>query len=123
MTNIHQAIDQEQFRLRRKLKVTGLGESQWNAVIQELTHNPCIDFAERKSEDRLVVDFDGTHYSTDELVDFIEAHGGHLSNGWWERQKIGWYRATDSNVRDNAEHEPFCCSKIPPMKNIPSAKK
>lgn len=71
MTKVHKATSQEGFLLRRKLTVEGLSESQWDNLIEELNHNPCVDFAERKPND---------------------------------------------NVRANAEHDPFCCSKIPPMK-------
>ena len=51
-----------------------------------------------------------------QLDELIEARGGHLKGGWWERQKIARYRFSDDNIRANANLEPFCCSKIPPMK-------
>lgn len=116
MTKAHKATSQEQFLVRRKLTVAGLAESQWEKLIQELNHHPCVDFAECKSKDRLLATFDGTHFSIDELIDFVGAHGGHLNSGWWERQKIGWYQFTEENIRANVKHEPFCCSKIPPLK-------
>ncbi|XKH00885.1 hypothetical protein LG325_12435 [Marinobacter nauticus] len=116
MTKAHKATSQEGFLLSRKLTVKDLDESQWKDFIQELTHHPCVDFAERKSGNKLHVLYDGTHWSTDELVELITARGGRLKGGWWTRRKLAWYRFTDENVRANAKHEPFCCSKIPPMK-------
>lgn len=116
MTKAHKTTNQEQFLLRRKLTVEGLTEVQWEDFIQELNHHPCVDFAEGKPKGQLVVTFDGTHWSTDELVGLIEAHGGRLKGGWWQRRRLAWYQFMDDNVRANAKHEPFCCSKIPPMK-------
>lgn len=116
MAKAHKPTSQAQFLLRRKLAVDGLTEVQWEDFIQELNHHPCVDFAEGKPEGRLAVTFDGTHWSTDELINLIEAQGGRIKDGWWQRRKIAGYRFTDDNVRANAKHEPFCCSKIPPMK-------
>ncbi|GGY71160.1 hypothetical protein [Marinobacter zhanjiangensis] len=116
MTKAHKLINQDQFLLRRKLIVEGLDESQWDDFIHELNHHPCVDFAERKPNDQLQVTYDGTHWSMDELLAMIEVHGGRLEAGWWTRRKLAWYQFTDDNVRANAKHEPFCCSKIPPMK-------
>ena len=116
MTKAHKASNQEQFLLRRKLVVEGFEESEWSDFIHELNHHPCVDFAERKPNNRLDVTFDGTHWSTDELLEAIEAYGGRLKGGWWTKRKLAWYRFTDDNVRANAKLDPFCCSKIPPMK-------
>ncbi|NWN92167.1 hypothetical protein HLV39_11755 [Marinobacter adhaerens] len=116
MTKVHKATNQKQFLLRRKLTVEGLSEVRWGDLIQELNHHPCVDFAEGKPEGKLIAVFDGRHWSTDELVALIEANGGRLKTGWWQRQRLAWYRFADDNVRANAKHEPFCCSKIPPMK-------
>ncbi|MCM0612566.1 hypothetical protein KFJ24_08805 [Marinobacter sediminum] len=116
MIKAHKPTNQTQFLLRRKLTVKGLADTQWEDFVAELNHHPCVDFAERKTTDRIFVTFDGTHWSTDELIDLIEAHGGRLKGGWWERRRLAWYRFADDNVRANADLEPFCCSKIPPTK-------
>ncbi|HDZ39034.1 MAG TPA: hypothetical protein ENH62_12220 [Marinobacter sp.] len=116
MAKAHKATNQEQFLLRRKLTVEGFTDIQWEDFIQELNHHPCVDFAERKSENRLFVTFDATHWSTDALIELVGANGGHLKGGWWERQKLARYRFSDENIRANANLDPFCCSKIPPMK-------
>ncbi|MDL0433476.1 hypothetical protein QPM17_20235 [Marinobacter sp. TBZ242] len=116
MTKAHKATNQGQFLVRRKLTVLGLEGSQWHDLIHELNHHPCVDFAERRSNNRLQVTYDGSHWSIDELLELIKDRGGQLKLGWWAQRKLGWYRFTDDNVRANAKHEGFCCSKIPPMK-------
>lgn len=116
MTKAHKATSQESFLLRRKLMVEGLGESQWDDFIHELNHHPCVDFAEHKPDNHLQVTYDGSHWSIDELLELIRARGAWLKPGWWSSRKLAWHRFTDDNVRANARHEPFCCSKIPPMK-------
>ncbi|WP_339780071.1 hypothetical protein [uncultured Marinobacter sp.] len=116
MTKAHKATNQAQFLLRRKLAVEGLTEIQLEEFIKELNHHPCVDFAEGKPGGKLIVTFDGTHWSTDDLIELVEARGGAVKSGWWQRRALAWYRFGDDNVRANAKHEPFCCSKIPPMK-------
>lgn len=116
MTKAHKPTNQEPFLLRRKLAVKGLSDTQWEDFINELNHHPCVDFAERKAGNVLRITYDGTHWTVDETLELIESHGGKLKAGWWARRRLAWYRFTDDNVRANAKHEPFCCSKIPPMK-------
>lgn len=116
MTRVHKTSNQEGFLLRRTLAVEGWSDGLWAQVLHDLNHNPCVDFAERKPVNQLRVSFDGTHWSTDDLINFIHSNGGQLRGGWWQRRKLAWYRFTDENVRANASHEPFCCSKIPPSK-------
>ncbi|MEH6356523.1 MAG: hypothetical protein V7760_10930 [Marinobacter sp.] len=55
MTKAHKATNQAQFLLQRKLALEGLTEIQWNDFIDELNHHPCVDFAERKSGNYLIV--------------------------------------------------------------------
>lgn len=116
MTKAHKASNQGGFLLRRKLVVQGLNQGQWDDLIFELNHHPCVDFAEQKSPAHLSVTFDGTRWSTDQLLELVRGYGGCLKDSWWQRRKLAWYRVTDDNVRANAQHQPFCCSKIPPMK-------
>jgi hypothetical protein len=116
MVKAHKATSQAQFLLRRKLAVEGFTETQWEDFIQELNHHPSVDFAEGKPGGQLIVTFDGRHWSTDELIDLAKTRGGCLKGGWWQRQRLAWYRFTDENVRANAKHVPTCCSKPPSMK-------
>ena len=110
------ATNQDPFLLRRKLTIHGLDDSQWDDLIHELKHHPCVDHAEYRAGNQLRVTYDGSHWSTDDLLQLIEARGGRPDKGWWTRQKLAWYRFTDDNVRANARHEPFCCSKVPSLK-------
>lgn len=116
MIKAHKETNQKQFLLTRRLKIEGLGEVQWDDLIYELNHHPCVDLSERRPNNTLYVSYDGTHWSIDQLLELIEAQGGRLKTGWWTRRKLAWYRFTDDNTRANATHEPFCCSKIPPTK-------
>lgn len=113
MAKAHKVTSQSQFLLRRKLAVEGLTDAQWEDFIQELNNHPCVDFAEGKRGNLLITTFDGRHWSTDELIDLVGARGGRLKEGWWQRQRLAWYRFTDENVRANAKHVPSCCSKPP----------
>lgn len=116
MAKVHKASISGAFLQRRTLPLEGLPESAWDDLLEDLNHHPCVDHAERKSADRLQVAYDASHWSTDELLLFVAERGGRLKNSWWVRRKLAWYRFTDDNVRANAQHQPFCCSKIPPMK-------
>ncbi|MDR9468022.1 hypothetical protein [Marinospirillum sp.] len=116
MTESHKGTIQKGFLLRRKLPIEGLDERQWKDFVQELNHLPYVDFAEHKPTNKLDVIYDGSHWSLDELLELLKDYGGYVKAGWWIRKKLSWYQFTDENVRANARHEPFCCSKIPPMK-------
>lgn len=116
MIKAHKATSQAQFLLRRKLNIEGFTANQWDELIQELNGHPHVDFAEGKAAGQLITTYDGTHWSTDQLVDLVESRGGRLKDGWWQHQRLAWYRFTDDNVRANAKHVPVCCSKPPPMK-------
>jgi|SRR5699024_449840 len=116
MIKAHKATSQAQFLLRRKIAVEGLNENKTGEVIQKLNHYTHVDFAEDKQGGQLVVTFDGRRWSTNELIEFIESHGGRLKHSWWQRKKHAWYRFTDENVRDNAKHVHTCCSKPPAMR-------
>ncbi|MBW0146176.1 hypothetical protein [Marinobacter arenosus] len=105
MIKAHKDTSQKPFLLRRKLGVDGLGEAQWDDLIYELDHHPCVDFAERRPNDILCVTYDGTHWSMEPLQALIEARGGRIRAGWWARRRLAWYQFTDDNVRVNAGHE------------------
>lgn len=116
MTKAHKTESHEGFLLSRKLKVDDLDSSDWQHLLDALNGHPCVDFARCRAKNRLEVIYDGSHWSTDELLTLISDHHGRIENTWWTRRKLAWYRFTDENVRANANHKPFCCSKIPPMK-------
>lgn len=65
---------------------------------------------------RLHIAYDAAHVQLDQIEAVVHKHQGELDNSWWMRFKRGWYRYGDGNTRDNAELEPFCCSKVPPGK-------
>lgn len=116
MAKVHKPSIEEAFLLRRVLPVEGLSEHQWEDLLQDLNHHPCVDMAERRPTSRLGIVYDGSHWSLDELLAMVTARGGRVKYGWWTRRKLAWYRFTDDNVRANARHQTHCCSKMPPMK-------
>ena len=116
MTRAHKATMQEAFLLKRTLPLRNLEEQQWGDLLQDLKHHPCVDLAERRPKNKLRIIYDASHWSIDELLGLVSAAGGQLKEGWWGQRKLAWYRFTDDNVRANAQHQPHCCSKMPPMK-------
>ena len=116
MTKVHKASNQSGFLVRRKLRLKGLSEEQWADFMSKLDHHPCVDYVERKSTEVISVTFDASHWSTDDFLAMLREFGGQLADGWWQKRKLAWYRATDDNVRANSILDPFCCSKIPPSK-------
>lgn len=116
MTKKHKATVKKAYLLHRKLPIEGLDENQWKSFLDELNYLPYVDLAERKAINKLDVTYDASHWSIAELLELVKIHGGWIKGGWWNRRKLSWYRFTDENVQANAEHEPTCCSKMPPMK-------
>ncbi|WP_341938017.1 cation transporter [Marinimicrobium sp. C2-29] len=37
-----------------------------------------------------------------------------IKRDWWTRFKEGYYLFVDQNVKDNAQHEPWSCHRVPP---------
>ncbi|WP_296933171.1 hypothetical protein [uncultured Marinobacter sp.] len=116
MAKAHKMSNQEAFLQRRTLPIRGLAENQWDDLLGDLNHHPCVDLAERKPTNALRIAYDASHWSVDDLLEMVTARGGQLKGGWWTQRKLAWYRFTDDNVRANAQHQPHCCSKMPPMK-------
>lgn len=117
MTTAHKAGNHEGFLVRRHLKVKDLNEAAFSALADELLHNPSVDYIEYSvTTGQFDVTYDASHWSVDRVIAAVQDKGGDVVHSGWQRMKLGWYRFTDENVQANAKHEPFCCSKIPPMK-------
>tara|TARA_R110001592_G_scaffold240432_1_gene500526 strand:+ start:8900 stop:9256 length:357 start_codon:yes stop_codon:yes gene_type:complete len=73
-----------------------------------------VSFDERSEV--LNVAYDASRTCIDCIEDILVKHRVEVSHDWWTRFKEGHYRFVDQNVKDNAEHVPFSCHKIPPHK-------
>ncbi|MFE8069987.1 hypothetical protein QQM79_02920 [Marinobacteraceae bacterium S3BR75-40.1] len=117
MTAAHKAGNNEGFLVRRHLRVQNLDESAMSELAETLLHNPSVDhLAFNADSGKVDVTYDASHWSVDRFIEAVQERGGDVTRNGWQRMKLGWYRFTDENVQANAKHEPFCCSKIPPMK-------
>jgi hypothetical protein len=72
-----------------------------------------VSFDERSQV--LNVAYDASRTRIDCIEDILVKHRVQISQDRWARFKEGHYRFVDQNVKDNAEHVPFSCHKIPPI--------
>ena len=64
----------------------------------------------------LNVAYDASRTCIDCIEEILSKYHVEVSHDWWTRFKEGHYRFVDQNVKDNADHVPFSCHKMPPHK-------
>jgi hypothetical protein len=64
----------------------------------------------------LYVAYDATRICLDCVEEVLEKNRIEIDSGWWMHFKEEYYRFVDENIKDNANHEPFSCHKVPPHK-------
>lgn len=107
----------EAYLLKRHLKLEDLDAEKAGAIAQEIEPLVGVDaVALDPATRRLDIAYDASVLQLEQIEAIVRRHGSDLDHGWWTRFKEGWYRYTDQNARDNARHEPWCCSKTPPRK-------
>jgi len=107
----------EVYLVRRKLKLDSLDAEQATAIAQEIEPLLGVDsVALDPVTRRLDIAYDASVLQLEQIEVIVRRYGSDLDQSWWNRFKEGWYRFTDQNVLDNARHEPWCCSKVPPRK-------
>lgn len=103
--------------VHRHLKLADVDTSRIALAISEIDEIYGIDdvsFDERSR--KLDVAYDASRTCIDCIEDVLAKHRVEISHDWWTRFKEGHYRFVDQNVKDNAEHVPFSCHKVPPHK-------
>lgn len=104
--------------VNRHLKINADTSCEIVRLLDEINHSNGVDsvsFDKRKS--LLNIAYDASHCDIDTIEAIVKTHGIKISNDWWTRLKEGHYRFVDQNVKDNANHIPHCCNKMPPGKN------
>tara|TARA_R110000868_G_scaffold96209_3_gene264719 strand:+ start:2728 stop:3075 length:348 start_codon:yes stop_codon:yes gene_type:complete len=103
------------FLTKHTFGLSGLNESNAQAIAVELDKLPCVDGVWlNRNKESLKIAYDASHHNVDEMIAIIEKHGAKVKDSWWSRTKLGWQRQTDENIKDNAKHEAHCCNKMPP---------
>jgi hypothetical protein len=60
--------------------------------------------------------YDATRTSIEAVEEILAKHNIEISHGWWTHFKDSYYKFTDQNIKDNANHEPWSCHKDIPDK-------
>lgn len=110
----HKAGIHVAFLVKRKVKLTGLANQELVALTTEIESLKGIDQIEFDVERGLMkASYDASITNIDIILETLKQHSIEPSKGWWNRYKLDWDRQIDQNVRENAKHEPHCCSKPP----------
>jgi len=113
----HRPGVREAYLVKRHLKLEALDAARAEAIAQEINRLVGVDkVALDKSSGRLDVAYDAAHLRIEQLEEIVRKYGSDLDHGWWTHFKEGWYRFTDQNVRDNAQHEPWSHHRIMPRR-------
>lgn len=103
----------EAFLVKRRIKVVNLQEHGTSRLKDDLEKQKGIDWVSLDRRDVIIVHYDASCCSLDELIPIIAQHGCHLDTNIGSRIRNGWYRFTDNNIHENARHKGACCSKPP----------
>ncbi len=101
------------YLMKRHLKLDDLDADKAALIAQEIHQLVGVDTVALDPEtQRLDIAYDASVLQIEQIETVVRRHGSDLDHRWWTRFKEGWYRYTD----DNAQHEPWCCSKVPHRK-------
>lgn len=107
----------EAFLVKRKLKLAGLDAAQLAELEAKLGEMPGVDRISLQADPMLLrVTYDASMTDMDSLLKLLAEAGVSPHKSWWTQYKLNWDRQIDRNIKDNAKHQPHCCSKPPPGK-------
>ncbi|AQS36244.1 hypothetical protein Sps_01055 [Shewanella psychrophila] len=106
----------------RYLKLEGITPKNRDKLVSSIDLIVGIDSVSYdESVKTLKIAYDASHCDLDLFERLIQAQGGALSLGVWTKVKEGFYKYVDQNVKDNAEHDPYCNNALP--KSLPGSRK
>lgn len=79
------------------------------ARINDLFGLDCVSFDAPSNVLNLA--YDATRVSIEDVESILEEFEIEIGHGWWTHLKERYYRATDENVKENAQAEPWSCHK------------
>jgi hypothetical protein len=113
----HRPGVREGFLVKRRLRLQPLDDPHARDAVAAVEALIGVDWTRWDPRKRvLTLAYDAANLQLDRILERLRERGGVLDEGWWSRFRLGWYRYSDQNVRDNAKLEPFCCDKVPPRK-------
>lgn len=111
----HRVGVREQNLVVRNLKLSGVTEKNCDDLIKEVDQLFGIDevsYNIKKGEIHLI--YDAASINLEGIEDVIRKHGADVHDDWWTNTKESYYKFVDQNVKDNAEHKPWSCHRVPP---------
>jgi len=110
----HRPGVREGFLTKHKLKLIDLTAENAEKIRSEIDAMISVDGVWIDLEKSIIkIAYDASRHGIDEMLEVIQKHGADVSPDWWNQWKLSWDRDTDQNIKDNANHEPHCCSKMP----------
>ena len=112
MSNHRQGVS-EGYLIKHKLRLTGLTSENAEDIRSEIDNMISVDGVWIDFEKHTIkMAYDASRHNIDEMRSIIRKHGADISPDGWNQLKLRWDRVTDSNIKENAAHEPFCCNKV-----------
>lgn len=115
MSNItHQSGVTGANRVTRKLKLSGVSEGQADALVSEIRQLSGMEIVGYSpASATLTFVYDAAQCGVDTVAKVLNSFGAGFASSTWNRVKMGYFRFTDQNIKDNAAHQPHCCNKSP----------
>ena len=100
--------------VKRHLKLEGEGDIPWEQIEQEIDQLMGINEVHLiKDKHTITVAYDASFKSLKDIEEILDKHFIHTAEDWWSRTKKSWYGFTDTNIHENAVHEPWSCHSRP----------
>ena len=101
----------------RHLKLVTTNVDRINDAIADIDEIYGLDAVSFNDKSNVIdVAYDASRICIDCIEEVLQKYDIEVSHDWWNRFKEDYYRFVDQNVKDNADHIPFSCHKIPPHK-------
>lgn len=89
-------------------------ENNMSVLLAEIDQSFGVDNVSFNENSKiLTVAYDASHFDVERLEIILEKYSYKIASSWWNHLKESYYKFTDQNIKDNAEHQPSCCHKPP----------
>jgi hypothetical protein len=106
----HKASVDENFLVKRHLKLEGDGDIPWDQIEQEIDQIMGIDEVHLvKDKHTITVAYDASYKRLEDIEQILDKHFLHTAEDWWNRTKKSWYGYTDDNIKENVKHKAWSC--------------
>lgn len=110
MNTKHKPSVNENYLVKRSLKLEGDSDIPWNQIESEIDQLMGIDDVHLDRADHsIIIAYDASYKSLEDIEKVLDQHFLKTASDWWTGIKKSWYEYTDDNIKENVKHKPWSC--------------